>query len=233
MESANLSIDQLSLEEKVDLILKTVVKTSTEITELKNENNGLKEKIVKLEKNMDYLESQLMQNEIFFYGITNDDIELEVLNVINNIIKLPFRVTTDHIQKVNEIGKGEKKDILIKFVSLKTRNAILKNAKNLRNTKYAVAPRFTRKVMEERQLLKPYLQSAKKLGQEAKLINNTICINKKIYNLEQCKSLQIERIETNKEREQGENEASTSATFQATGTGRTTRANSKTIQGSK
>ena len=233
MDTPNLSSDQLSLEQKVDLILKTVIRTSTEIAELKNENNYLKEKIIKMEKNMDYLESQLMQNEIFFYGITNDDIELEVLNVINNIIILPFKVTMDHIQNVKEIGKGEKRDILVKFVSLKTRNAILKNAKNLRNTKYAVAPRFTRKVMEERQLLKPYLLSAKNLGHEAKLINNTICINKKIYNLEQCKSLKMEKIETNKERIQGENEASTSTTFQVTGTGRKTRANSKTIQGSK
>lgn len=231
MGSENLSIDQLSLEEKVDLILKTVVKTSSEVTELKNENKHLKDKITKMERNMDYLESQLMQNEIFFYGITNDETELEVLNVINNIIKLPFKVSSDYIQKLNKVGKGDKKDILVKFVSIKTRNAILKNAKNLQNTKYAVAPRYTKKVMEERQLLKPYLQHAKNLGHEAKLINNTICINKKIYNLEQCKSLKLGRFENNKERVYGENEASTSITFQATG--RATRANSKTIQGSK
>lgn len=231
MGSENLSIDQLSLEEKVDLILKTVVKTSSEVTELKNENKHLKDKITKMERNMDYLESQLMQNEIFFYGITNDETELEVLNVINNIIKLPFKVSSDYIQKLNKVGKGDKKDILVKFVSIKTRNAILKNAKNLQNTKYAVAPRYTKKVMEERQLLKPYLQHAKNLGHEAKLINNTICINKKIYNLEQCKSLKLGRFENNKERVYGENEASTSITFQATG--RATRANSKTIQGPK
>lgn len=225
----NVAEEQLSLEQKVDLILKTVVKINTEVTELRNENKQLKEKIVKMEKTIDYLESQIIQNELFFYGITAEETEEEVLNVINNFIKLPCKVSPDQIQKVSKIGKGDKKDILVKFVSIKTRDAILKNAKNLRNTKYAVAPRRTKHVMEERQLLKPYLQDALTLGHDAKLINNTICINNKLYNLEQCKSMKLESAD--RRNEELHKEESTINIFQSSS--RSTRSQSKTNQGSK
>lgn len=61
---------------------------------------------------------------------------------------------------------------------------ILENAAALKGNSISIRSEYTKKVMEDRKTLKPFLTEAKRKGLKAKLVHNKLKINDKTYTVE-------------------------------------------------
>lgn len=195
-------IESLSLDEKVSLILKTVIKTNadvsqlhTSVEELKTENKNLKLKIETLEHKINIMESQNRQNCLVFYGIKEDEnedqdkLETKISDICQN--KLKINILSDHYEKVHRLGTNtnKKRPVMVKFLSYKTKSLVLKNVKNLANTGYFVSAYYSTCDQEQRKKLIPYLVKAKNKGDKTYIKNNKLIINNKEYTLDDCETI--------------------------------------------
>ncbi|CAG9819002.1 unnamed protein product [Phaedon cochleariae] len=181
----DLQIESLSLEEKVNLILKTVIKT---------ENEELKKRVNHLENHLNRLEKMAIQKNVFVYGIPSDEhenvenIEKKVLEVIHRNLDLPSISELD-LEMTRRIGR--KGDILVTFSSLKAKSKVMQKSKNLMNTPFAISHHYTQQARQERKLLNGHLENALKTGLRAQIKNNRLVIDDKTFTLEECSTLPV------------------------------------------
>ena len=99
---------------KLDNLMLEVSEMKTTQAELKRENNILKETIVDLTKNCDYLEGQSKRQNLLFFGIeesngkeTWEDCESKVADIINTNLNLDIDCNME-IERAHRIGKKSK-----------------------------------------------------------------------------------------------------------------------------
>ncbi|KAK9744415.1 hypothetical protein QE152_g7762 [Popillia japonica] len=185
------------------MILKIVAKTNTDLSQLqgtvnqlKNENISTQKQIADLENKIEYLENQTRRNNIVIYGVPEDDretweaTEIKATDIIKNYIKVD--ISGADVERAHRIGKkvdNEERPIIVRFVNYKYKERILKCAKNLAGTRFAVTENFSARILQQRKLLKPYLMEAKKAGKRAHLKYNKLIIEGKPPNVrlsEEC-----------------------------------------------
>ena len=89
-------------------------------------------------------------------------------------------------ERVHRIGKSspiesKPRPLIAKFTYPKDKEFVLSQAKNLRDTKFAVALDFPKEIMDKRKLLLPTLKDAKKKGHIATLVYDKLYINGQLY----------------------------------------------------
>ncbi|KAJ8944238.1 hypothetical protein NQ314_009515 [Rhamnusium bicolor] len=196
-------VESLSMEEKVNIILKTVIKTSVDlnsltdsVNELKVENKQLKTKINDLENKINTLEYQNKENYLIFYGImemdneTTNNLEEQILEIILEKVGVDD-VSTEKIEKVYRMGTNtnKKRPVAVKFLNYKIKYLIYKNARNLKDSGYAISLYYSIKDQEDRKKLLPYLikaRTGKKVNDKIYLKRDMLVINKEMLTLEQC-----------------------------------------------
>lgn len=195
-----LDYSSLSLDEKVNLILNTVTKTSCDLAkltssvdDLRNENQKLQSKINILEKQINTLETQSKQNYLIFYGIREDPeenqqvLEEKVINIISN--KMNINISNDRIETVSRLG-GKKNEstrpTAVKFHSQKCKTEVLRNAKSLTSCEYSVALFYSKQDQEKRLKLKPFMEKAKNNGDKAYIKNNNLVFNNRTLSFSEC-----------------------------------------------
>ncbi|KAK9747069.1 hypothetical protein QE152_g5574 [Popillia japonica] len=177
------------------MILKIVAKTNTDLSQLqgtvnqlKNENISTQKQIADLENKIEYLENQTRRNNIVIYGVPEDDretweaTEIKATDIIKNYIKVD--ISGADVERAHRIGKkvdNEERPIIVRFVNYKYKERILKCAKNLAGTRFAVTENFSARILQQRKLLKPYLMEAKKAGKRAHLKYNKLIIEGKPF----------------------------------------------------
>ncbi|XP_050516433.1 uncharacterized protein LOC126891297 [Diabrotica virgifera virgifera] len=89
------------------------------------------------------------------------------------------------IQDVYRIGyKKERRDrpTVIRLNSIQKKYQIMRNARKLKDTSYSVSEQFSKKTIEERKQLVPYLKKIKDSGATAFIRHNYIIVdNKKMF----------------------------------------------------
>lgn len=199
------STEGLTLEQKVDMILKTVIKTSVDmeqmsikVNKLEDENKQLKIKINRLENQINTFDSQNRTNYLVFYGIIEDenekylDLEKKVVNIIKhetNGLGLKDMRPSD-IERVFRLGNNNsgKRPTVVKFLSYKTKHMILNETKKLKGTNYFVAPYYSFRDQDIRSKLQPYFEQARNNGDRAYLRHTRLWINEKPYTLSDCEN---------------------------------------------
>lgn len=192
-------MDRLSLEDKVDLILKTVTKTDNDlrlltdkVDSLQLENNELKVKVSKLEDKLNLIEKETKQNSLVFYGVNEQEQESEpqIEELIINLTKskMNVNITGRDIDRAFRLGAnhGRKRPIVIQFASIKNRNIILQKSFLLRSSGYAVAPFYTAREQSDRLKLSEFLKKARLTDAQARINKNKLVFNTKLLSLDEC-----------------------------------------------
>lgn len=139
-------------------------------------------------------EKSIIIHNLETQGNSMENVESSVLQLFTE--KLNVQIDIRDIDFITQIGKGGKnnKPILVKFLSLRIKQKILKSSYLLKGTQTKISRDFSRTIRDRRKLLIPYLLQAKQLNISAKLINDQIVIGGKKYHLEDLASIEPEHL---------------------------------------
>ena len=159
-----------TLEDSNDVLLADVGEMSTKVEQLEEENQFIKDRLRNLEEKLDSAENHLKRNNLLFYGIptaageTWSDCEDKVMNIIKTDMKITDGVAIERPHRVS-------KAIIIKLLSYKDKEKILKGAKNLASTNKDISVRedFSQAMQTMRSKLVPMMKTLRKDGKRARL----------------------------------------------------------------
>jgi len=153
-----------------------VTKLRTKCDVLQKENTNLQKQLREMMNKFDSLENHSRRNNLLFFGIKReggrnenwDDCEEKVLTVIRE--GMGIEETID-IERAHRSGKGEA--IVVKLLSFKQKNLILKNAKKLKSCEtyqnVYVREDFSLEVRKKRQGLKEKSRQLYEAGQKPRM----------------------------------------------------------------
>ena len=161
-----------TLEDSNDVLSADVGEMSTKVEQLEEENQFIKDRLRNLEEKLDSAENHSKRNNLLFYGIptaageTWSDCEDKVMNIIKTDMKITDGVAIERAHHTR-VGKA----IIIKLLSYKDKEKILKGAKNLASTNKDIWVRedFSQAVQTKRSKLVPVMKTLRKDGKRARL----------------------------------------------------------------
>lgn len=189
-----------SLEQKVDAILKTVVKTDSclnqlkvDISNLRIENTELKETISSMEEKIRTIEMNAAKNNLVFYGLSGEaNNRVPPEDIIMRFVKekLGVILSTNDITGTFFLGNSNniKRPILVKLINFNTKQSILRNAFKLKGSAFSISEYFPTHIQEKRRKLIPYFHQAKEAGRSAFLKFDILYIDNIKYTLTQCEN---------------------------------------------
>ncbi|KAG5880031.1 hypothetical protein JTB14_034840 [Gonioctena quinquepunctata] len=195
-------INSLNLEQKIDIILKTVVQTSDElktvkadVNKLKQENEQLITEVNTLHKQINVLESYSRQNYIVFSGISEeeneDQVKLEstVIDIIKTKMLIP--IEKEDIEVTRKIGRDNNgiRPVLLKLLRYKVRENILRNGKKLINTNYSVTSFLAKSDLENKIKTTSLPNSSPTTRKKSFIKSDKLIINGKNHTIEDCEKL--------------------------------------------
>ena len=193
---------QTILEEKNKQLEASLEFAHTSIKELREKMavqdeaiNELKKGVKSLTKQAAYekervikLESHSRHNKLNFFNIPEkkDESFEKSETILRNFMVAELKISREDVddisfERVHRIGKSKPRPLIVKFTYHKDKEFVLSQAKNLRDTKFAVARDFSREVVDKRKLLLPTLKDAKKKGHTATLVYDKLYINGQLY----------------------------------------------------
>lgn len=195
-------MNSLSLEQKVDMILKTVMQMSGElktvnadVNKLKQENEQLKVEINTLHKQINTLESYSKQNYLVFYGIDEEENEdpITIENAVCNIIKtkMLIPIKQEDIEVARRLGSNNngRRPVLLKLLRQKMRENILRNGKKLKNSSYSVTNFLSQRDLDNKKKLRPHQITARQQGKKSYIKSDKLIINGKSHTIDECEKL--------------------------------------------
>lgn len=169
------------LESKTEKANENIEILTKSINKIEQENVQLKERVVQLEKKVDYFENQSRRNNLVIYGLkeTKDESWNETEDKATAFVKDKFGITLQErdIERAHRLGtnkSGNQRPVIIKFNNYKVKERILRTGGKLKDTGYAVAEDFSKLVKEERNQLKPFLNKYRQEGRRAHLRFNKL-----------------------------------------------------------
>lgn len=146
-------------------------------------HNKLKKKVENQEQRFYFIDKQLRQRNIVFFGI--DEKESSYGDMENNFIewiRKYFSTDIDHrdIQEVKRIGrKGEKpRPLVVTFTTLGSKINILKQKMLLKDTQYYLQEDYPKYILEKRKELQQQLLIEKEKGNNVKIKYDKLIVTK-------------------------------------------------------
>lgn len=143
----------------------------------------LKEKVENQDKRIYFLEKQVRQRNIVFFGIK--EYETSYTNLQDNIthfINERFSMNLDHrdIQEVKRIGKkGDRpRPLIVTFTTLGLKINILKKKGALKDTEYYLKEDYPQQVLEKRRELQGQIKEEQEKGNKVKIKYDKLVIIK-------------------------------------------------------
>ncbi|XP_075737251.1 uncharacterized protein LOC142814728 [Rhipicephalus microplus] len=147
---------------------------------------NMTKKIQELETSLDDAENRSRRNNLLFYGIPDPtrnetwaESEKMIIDICNN--NLGLTVQPNDIERAHRLGihsLNRNRPIIVKFLSYKTRDALLSNGRKLKNTNYSIGEDFSRPVQYARKQL---LAFAKARSDKFSLRFKTLHVGSKRY----------------------------------------------------
>lgn len=170
-----------SMNEKLEGVL-------SEVKQLKEENETLKQHVDRQEERMERLERELRVKNIIVKGVEdseNED-EQEVKQKVERLMseigtEVDKDVDIDIVRRIGKFEKDRRRPILVKFTREGTKLAILKNAKNLKGTNVWIDEDYSKRTQNERKALIPKLREAREKGHRAHIRYNKLVINGAVW----------------------------------------------------
>ncbi|CAB3246844.1 unnamed protein product [Arctia plantaginis] len=148
---------------------------------IKEENEKLKERIGKLEKEIEHFKREKKSNNLIIFGLVEgENSTAELFQIIKENFKrdLNIKLEENEVNKLNRLGKpkaeNKPRPVLCSLLSEWKKNEIMKNKKKL-NGIY-VSEDYSKEVLEKRKALVPQLLEERKRGSIAFLKYDKIII---------------------------------------------------------
>lgn len=164
-----------SLNKDVEEIQAWKKKTTTELQNLKKVNmdkvnsedtNTLKTKI-------EYMEAYSRRENLKFVGIPEEDKTENTKQVLINFLQKEVQLTDasaiefQRVHRQQYSDNGKPRTIIARFLRYEDVEYVLRNAKNLKNTRYVIYQDFPKAILERRKKLMPAFKNARKEGKKA------------------------------------------------------------------
>ena len=167
-------------------------------TELKNmdiankkvlkDNAQLHTQMDKLQRRVIELEDRSRCDNLIFHGITQQGNEnhQEIKNHIQLFLKEKLKVNSQIQGRIHSLPKGNNKfpPIIVQFLEDKSRSQVLKQAKHLKGTSFFINHDFSTETRNTRKKLIHYMWEARKEGHNAFHVYNKLCVNDKLFFVE-------------------------------------------------
>ena len=140
------------------------------------------------------LESHSRHNKLNFFNIPEkkDESFENSETILRNFMFAELKISKEDVddisfERILRIGKSSPTEfklrpLILKFTYHKDKEFVLGQAKNFRDTKFAVARDFPREIVDKRKLnLLPTLKDAKKKGHTATLVYDKLYLNGQLY----------------------------------------------------
>lgn len=173
---------------------KKVSKLEEELKSLKNDKSVLEQQVGTLEDKVEDLERKLKTKNIFIYGLdyieheTRSTLEQHSINTLMELTQVEIKV--EDIDIVRRIGKtpsensSKPQPVLLTFTSERKRHEVLKNSSKLKGSNLRITPDYTKKILNDRNMLRNYMIQARNSGFSAKINSNKLIVNGESYTLE-------------------------------------------------
>ncbi|CAH2002164.1 unnamed protein product [Acanthoscelides obtectus] len=159
---------------------------TTELYKLERENKKLKEKIDKLEEELNSTERQVKKYNVIFYGVkeagdTVTDLD-SILKIFNE--KLEVKCSLADFRDIHRIGRKQEnkiRPVVAEVINYQLKKVSLENSKKLKDTGIYLSLDYTKQDYQQRKILYTNLKLAKSAGLEAKIHNHTLHIGEDIF----------------------------------------------------
>lgn len=169
-QKADLEAKMNSMEESITTNINKNINKKFEQLEIKNQE--LENKLCEQETRIDALERNIRRKNIVFFGLEEKEksyigLQKSILDLINNTMRV--RCNDTEIECVRRLGKrGEKtRPVILTVTTMGKKLEILKNAKNLKETKYYIKEDYPQKILEKRKILQAEVEKERELGNRA------------------------------------------------------------------
>lgn len=190
------------INDRLDDIDKKLGQIATDTNAIKQENKQLKEKIEDQDRRIEFLEREVRKKNLVITGVTDEEAEGEkemldkVALVMNNIeVGMDEERDLEDCIRLGRYKEAGTRPILIKLRKFSKKMEILKQAKNLKNTKIGINEDYTKEVQEERKKLIPIMKEARAKGQKAMIKYNKLIINNEVYDMERNKPASQQKLQ--------------------------------------
>ena len=180
-EKMKIEMQNQTAELKESITNSVMEKINEKIKPIIAENKNLKEKIMSLEKEMEYLKRDKKQNNIIIFGLREEeDSPSGLIQAAKNIFNkdLSINIQDSEINKIYRIGKkypdGKPRPVLLSFVNLWKKNEIMKVRKKLKNI--YIEEDYSKEVLEKRKMLQTKLKEERMKGNFAYLKHDKLIV---------------------------------------------------------
>lgn len=164
-----------------------------EVNDLKQLTAELQKDNITLSKDILYLQSQDMKNNLIIHGLPEVKNETyqrseELLKtfLINELKMKSEDVGAICFSRVNRIGRTKvytqrPRPLVAKVVDFKMKSAVMSRGKELKGTSYSISNQFPSEIMNRRRRLYPVMEEARKNKKNIRLITDKLYIDGKLY----------------------------------------------------
>lgn len=143
-----------------------------------NEREKIKKKQTELEDTFEEFQRVQKKNNIIIFGLElkNDvDVATQVIDTLNS--QLNVNLTSSVINNIYPLGKGERRPILLQFLTYFTKLEILKECSKLKHTKISISDDLTPKERKIRKILVKHKKIAQQNGHKVSIKGKFLYIN--------------------------------------------------------
>ncbi len=152
---------------------------------IRDQTKRTEEKLEDLENDIDELKWRSMHNNIVVSGIklsANDDPETAIKSFLSNRLGVNKNISFTNIHPFGKKNKKGARPIVVKFVSMKDKQLVMKNCYKLKGERFSIREQFPSKIEKKRKELYPALKLAKKQKKKAVLVRDQLYIEGKLHN---------------------------------------------------
>lgn len=138
---------EVRLQKNFDDLSSKIERLEQKMVVLELQNDALIGENKQLKQELDAAQQYSRRNNIRIFGMKNKvNPENEAIQLFKD--KLGVNITTDHIDRCHNVGKGDKQHIIVKFVSYRTRDMVMKQKKKLKGSGVVVTEDLTKARLE-------------------------------------------------------------------------------------
>ncbi|CAF4752880.1 unnamed protein product [Pieris macdunnoughi] len=173
-DKMKIEMQKQTMELKESITNSVMEKIDEKIKPILAENKDLKEKIMNLEKELEYLKRDKKENNIIIFGLKEEEESTSgLIQVVKKIFNknLNIKIEDFEINKIYRIGKkspdGKPRPVLFSFINSWKKNEVMKVRKNLKDI--YITEDYSKEVLEKRKMLQIKLKKERMKGNFAYL----------------------------------------------------------------
>lgn len=192
--AAEMSKQLQPINENIQQINENFLSLSEELKSYKEKCKKMETEIDELKTSVEILNKKLIKKNLIIMGVTEKENE-NLREIILHLFKETLHINDITIAEIDEayrlgkVGTNYPRAVKLSLSTNSRKSEIMKKVTALRGTNISIQNELTKKDIEDRKKLKPFLIKAKNEGLTAKFVHNKLKIGKDIYNTEEIEKL--------------------------------------------